>query len=975
MPKSAKVFNPRSFRCQFCERLFKNASGRTQHQNSEHPQTSFRHRAENVPADDNADIDSDDADDSSASESRHSSPTGFEPDGNAMRQDDTPPPPQGPRVEHHPHLTGRPCDREGNFLPAGAKPLPKEVPLPDDFSPYEDLSDFRLADFIYRRVQMSASEIDELMDILASRPEFGGVPPFRNYRDLYGTIDATERGHIPWQKFEVKYDGPLDAGEGAPWQHESYAVYFRCPRAVLQEQLRDTSFKNEFDVCPKRVYGANGRRRYRNFMSGDWAWRQAVCSAATLTKCSWLHLRFQTAIAQDPETHGATFVPLIEGSDKTTTSVGTGQHDFYPLYESNGLFHNEARRSHRNAVSVIAFLAIPKTDREHANSTAFRTFRRRLFHASLQRIFESLKPGMTKWEVMLFPDGHYRRVIFGLGPYIADYPEQVLLACVVQGWCARCRAKSNDLDGPGGRRFQRHTEALFEALDHKRMWDDYGVIPDVLPFTWDFPRADIHELLSPDLLHQVIKGTFKDHLVTWVEEYLVLQHGKREAAKKMADIDRRIAAVPAFPGIRRFPDGRGFEQWTGDDSKALMKVFLPAIEGHVPPQMVRALAAFLDFCYLVRRNDIGEDTLDAIEAALERYHVERQIFQDSGVCPDGFSLPRQHSISHYPYLIREFAAPNGLCSSITESKHIKAVKEPWRRSSRFEALSQMLTINNRLDNLAATRRDFMERGILQPIPVEGAAAAADDDDPDDDNPPVSEQREFDADVRLARNPIRGYPRDAEGLARLLSIPKLPSLIRRFLYAQENQPLDPELDLASIDVEACPFTPSKILCYPSAIATFYAPSDQCSTGGLLSERIRSVHSWRGGPARHDCVFVEEDSTLPGFRGLLAARVLVFLSFKHKGKVIPCAVVNWFSAVGEEPDADVGMWMVTPDLERQRHRRAVDIIHLDSIVRGAHLIPVYGDDLLPRRWKYTDTLDSFKAYYINKYADHHAHEIAF
>ena len=35
-----------------------------------------------------------------------------------------------------------------------------------------------------------------------------------------------------------------------------------------------------------------------------------------------------------------------------------------------------------------------------------------------------------------------------------------------------------------------------------------------------------------------------------------------------------IAAVPHFPGLRRFPEGRGFKQWTGDDSKALMKASL-----------------------------------------------------------------------------------------------------------------------------------------------------------------------------------------------------------------------------------------------------------------------------------------------------------------------------------------------------------------------------------------------------------------
>jgi len=30
--------------------------------------------------------------------------------------------------------------------------------------------------------------------------------------------------------------------------------------------------------------------------------------------------------------------------------------------------------------------------------------------------------------------------------------------------------------------------------------------------------------------------------------------------------------VPPFSGLRRFPEGRKFKQWTGDDSKALMKV-------------------------------------------------------------------------------------------------------------------------------------------------------------------------------------------------------------------------------------------------------------------------------------------------------------------------------------------------------------------------------------------------------------------
>jgi hypothetical protein len=121
----------------------------------------------------------------------------------------------------------------------------------------------------------------------------------------------------------------------------------------------------------------------------------------------------------------------------------------------------------------------------------------------------------------------------------------------------RCDAHWRDLDhGDAGRRAHQHTEALLEAVGNKSLWDDYGIISDIMvcvsfflinfepelhpqPFTYGFPRADIHELLSPDLLHQIIKGTFKDHLVTWVSEYIKAINPPAGAKKILADIDRR----------------------------------------------------------------------------------------------------------------------------------------------------------------------------------------------------------------------------------------------------------------------------------------------------------------------------------------------------------------------------------------------------------------------------------------------------
>ena len=60
-------------------------------------------------------------------------------------------------------------------------------------------------------------------------------------------------------------------------------------------------------------------------------------------------------------------------------------------------------------------------------------------------------------------------------------------------------------------------------------------------FTTNFPRANIHELLTPDLLHQAIKGTFKDHLINWVQVYLEKQHGIPESKRILDEIDQRLA--------------------------------------------------------------------------------------------------------------------------------------------------------------------------------------------------------------------------------------------------------------------------------------------------------------------------------------------------------------------------------------------------------------------------------------------------
>ena len=108
------------------------------------------------------------------------------------------------------------------------------------------------------------------------------------------------------------------------------------------------------------------------------------------------------------------------------------------------------------------------------------------------------------------------------------------------------------------------------------------------------------------------------------------------------------------------------------------------------------------------------------------------------------------------------------------------------------------------------------------------------------------------------------------------------------------------------------------------------------------------------------------------GLLIARVLLLFSFTFNDELHQCALIHWFSISGDQPDPDNGMWVVTPDYIGRA--RSLSVIHIDSIFRAAHLLPIFDSTSLPRTLNYTKALDSFCGFYVNKYIDYHAYETA-
>ncbi|KAI9570033.1 hypothetical protein HD554DRAFT_2204196 [Boletus coccyginus] len=260
------------------------------------------------------------------------------------------------------------------------------------------------------------------------------------------------------------------------------------------------------------------------------------------------------------------------------------------------------------------------------NDATFQLFKKKLFHTSISTILQPVKSAMITPMVCHCPDGYWHHVIFDLAAFIADYPEQVMLSGI--------------------------------------------------PFTNDFPHVNIHAMISPYLLYQLIKGTFKDHLMIWTCKRIEAKYKPTCAKEILDDIDWHLAMVPHFTGLHRFPHGRWFKQWTGDDSKALVKIYLPAITEYVSPQLVQCLVAFLDFCYIVYCSELGLNNLKDAENVLVVFHLYREV-------------------------------SNGLCSSITKSCHITAVKQPWHHWNWYNALGQMLLTIQHLNKLAAVQVLFV----------------------------------------------------------------------------------------------------------------------------------------------------------------------------------------------------------------------------------------------------------------------------
>jgi Plavaka transposase len=168
---------------------------------------------------------------------------------------------------------------DGNINPPGVDitPPPTEVKSLTDWSPFESHDQFHLADFLFAKAELGSAKINKLMDIWASTAsKYDAAAPFSHSMELQDRIDSIDLGNVAWESFTATYQGNLPNNSHPPdWMTMQHEVWFRDPRSLTKVIISNVQFKDQFDYTPFQEF-MNDKQQWTDFMSGDWAWEQAV---------------------------------------------------------------------------------------------------------------------------------------------------------------------------------------------------------------------------------------------------------------------------------------------------------------------------------------------------------------------------------------------------------------------------------------------------------------------------------------------------------------------------------------------------------------------------------------------------------------------------------------------------------------------------------------------------------------------------
>ncbi|KAF9230845.1 hypothetical protein BU15DRAFT_56804, partial [Melanogaster broomeanus] len=367
---------------------------------------------------------------------------------------------------------------------------------------------------------------------------------------------------------------------------------------------------HHISFVPRRVWTCAAKicRIYEEWLSGDSAWS-----------------------IQDALPPGATVLGVVLSSDKTNISVMSSNRMAHPLLISLANIDASIRsKSSLHAYLLLALLPIAKFT--HKTTRVRSLLQDWLVHQALNLVLAPLKTAATVGIMMSDPVGNLHYCYTPLVSYIADTPEESLLAATGPKASPITTATSKEFgdDYCHPPRTGEITLAAIRTVCTQHPPTDYknflkaikslrlnGVVE---PFWKDWPLSGPSDFLKPEPLHH-FHGMFWAHDAKWCI-----------AAVGASELDFRFSIIQTTVGYRAFDEGISkLKQVTGRDHRAVQRYIVGTIAGSVPRKFLVAIRALLDFRYLAQAPSFTSQSLERVASALKEFHDNKEAVLRAGV--------------------------------------------------------------------------------------------------------------------------------------------------------------------------------------------------------------------------------------------------------------------------------------------------------------------------------------------------------